>query len=262
MLKFIKRPNAGVEYGVPLTLRVPGEKLSRAFDTATVNTFRHMATELECNSGLPARTAFMSALSGEGVTYTAMAFGTTLATDTAERVCVVELNWWFPGMFSQLSSGGSTQTKRRGRERKASQPEASMSARPGLAQVLSGDATLNDALIATEQPNLSLLPAGDLPIARRPAVARSAALRELLEQLSERYSRLVLDLPAILVTSDAIALAALSDACILVVRHGITPSASVKRALDDIRNERMLGVVLNQVALKTPRWITSLIPQE
>jgi len=36
----------------------------------------------------------------------------------------------------------------------------------------------------------------------------------------------------------------------------------VKRALDDIKHLNILGVMLNQTTLKTPRWMLNLIPQE
>lgn len=266
MLKFFQRAKASPAYGTPLLLRATTGSLSQTFDASIVNSFRHMATNLDFNGGLPGCIAFIAALSGEGVTYTSLAFGTTLATDTTARVCVVELNWWSPGMLAQLSQQGALQAKDRGgRRRKQAQPSSGRTdipAGPGLAQVLGGTATLDEAIITTEQPNLHLLPAGELPIASRPLMARSKALRELIGQLQQRYDHLILDIPAILTTSDAIALTALSDACVLVVRQGVTPTPSVKRALDDVRNEKVLGVVLNQVQLKTPQFIHTLIPQE
>jgi len=47
-----------------------------------------------------------------------------------------------------------------------------------------------------------------------------------------------------------------------VVRHGVTSTSSVQLALDTVKHLPMLGVILNQVSIKTPRWIRALIPQE
>jgi Mrp family chromosome partitioning ATPase len=48
----------------------------------------------------------------------------------------------------------------------------------------------------------------------------------------------------------------------MVVRHGVTATPSVQRALDDVRHLKQLGIILNQVSIKTPRWLRTLIPQE
>jgi Mrp family chromosome partitioning ATPase len=111
-------------------------------------------------------------------------------------------------------------------------------------------------------PNLALLPAGDLSPAQRPAMARSDTLRTCIARLSRRFDHILLDIPAILATSDAIALASLGAACCVVVRQGITPVSNVRRALDDIKHLSILGVLLNQNRTVLPRWVNALIPQE
>jgi Mrp family chromosome partitioning ATPase len=57
-------------------------------------------------------------------------------------------------------------------------------------------------------------------------------------------------------------LAALGEACCLVLRQGVTPLQDIRRALDDVEHLRVLGVVLNQVRVATPRWLLRLVPQE
>jgi Mrp family chromosome partitioning ATPase len=71
----------------------------------------------------------------------------------------------------------------------------------------------------------------------------------------------ILDIPALLANSDAIALASLADAGFLVVRQGITPIALIKQALDEIKHLSMLGIVMNQTYFHTPRWLYNLIPR-
>jgi Mrp family chromosome partitioning ATPase len=93
-------------------------------------------------------------------------------------------------------------------------------------------------------------------------MARGEQLRSFLAELGEQYEYLFLDIPAIAVTSDAIALASQSEATCMVVRQGVTQTNTVKEALDAIKHLTVLGVVLNRVQIKTPRWILNLLPQE
>ncbi|MCX7790919.1 MAG: chromosome partitioning protein [Chloroflexaceae bacterium] len=237
----------------PLTLRSASGDPLIVFRPEAGDSLRHMVAGLVCNAGLPARLRVVAALREEGVTYTTLAPGTVLASDTAHTVCIVELNWWHPGMLRLLAQGS-------GGTNRALPP--SLADRPGLAEVVRGSASLEQALMATALPNLVLVPAGHVAVEQRPVIARSDALKETIESLARRYDHLILDVPAVLATSDAIALASLGAACVIVTHHGLTPTTTVQLALDDIRHLNILGVVLNQATFATPRWILDLVPQE
>lgn len=249
----------------PNTLNAPLSIISAAgdelyvFPAEIVASVRHLVTSLACDGGVPARLSVVSALREEGVTHTALALATVLANDTAERVCAVELNWWTPGMLELLSHDDASRRKSNSSERTL---PAALANRPRLAEVITGKATLDSALINTSLPNLSLLPAGDLPLEQRPTAARGTTLRGVIDELSTRFDHLILDIPAVLATSDAIALASLGDASALVVRHGLTPTQSVQLALDDIKHLKMLGVILTKAKYHTPRFILDWVPQE
>lgn len=189
---------------------------------------------LEDKNGVPARLGVTAALSGEGVSFVARSLAAVLAHDGEQSVCVVDLNWW---------SGGAERTG------------------GGVADVVRGDAHLDDVLIATDNPRLMLLPAGSVAVDDRAGLARSTALQSVLEDLSIRFHHLVLDLPALLVASEALTLAGYTDACALVVRQGVTPAHAVKSALDHLANIRMLGVVLNMTSSRLPRFITRRLPR-
>lgn len=246
-----------------LVLGAPDHAPQRAFPSDVVNNFRHMLTRLTYSEAMQTRAisriSFVSALRQEGVTYTALALATTLAHDIDASVCLVDLNWWSPGLPAALALPPQPRRWWRKRTQEAA-PELPNS--PGLAGVLDGSASLDDALLTTAMPNLFLLPAGALPLAQRPIVARSERLRACIETLSQRFRYVLLDVPAVLTTSDAIALASLGEACCMVVRQGVTPVNSVRTALDDLKHLPMLGVVLNQTTVATPRWIRALVPQE
>jgi Mrp family chromosome partitioning ATPase len=270
MLAFRKQPKTPFGADSALTLRTAEGAPLYTFPGEVINSMRHMETALLYKGVLPARIAMVAALREEGVTYSTLALATTLAYDLAVRVCVVELNWWSPGMNTQPepedpSSDGSPKS-RRAKKQKASvesqEAAAPTSGTHGLAAVLTGALKLDDALVQTALPNLALLPAGDLSPAQRPAMARGDALKACIEQLGHRFDHLLLDIPAILATSDAMALASLGAACCVIVRQGVTPVSNVRRALDDIKHLPMLGVVLNQSRTTLPRWVRALIPQE
>ena len=212
-------------------LTIPGE---------VVHSYRHMLNKLnrEGNS-LPKRLSLVSALREEGVTYNALALATTMANDTTHSICVVELNWWWPGL-AQLAGGVESR---------------------GLTAVLTENTPLDDVLIPTGMDNLTLLPAGELPVEQRPVIACSNELANLIEQLSQQFDYLFLDIPAVLATSDAITLATLGTGCCVVVRQGVTPIGDVKLALDDIDHIPMLGVIMNKVVIKTPKLFLKIIPQ-
>jgi Mrp family chromosome partitioning ATPase len=239
-----KQPKVKAEKQVveaePLSLQNADGSPLVTFSAEVVQNFRRMITRLANASQLPARLAMIATYPEEGVTYTSLALATTLAHDWRTRVCVVELNWHRPGLLKLMPGLTS----------------------PGLAAVIEGTAPLADALVSTSVEGLMVLPAGDLMFGKRTSVARSAELAKLIDQLASKFDRLVFDIPAVRLTSDAIPLAALGNAACLVVRQGVTPSADIKRALDDVGNLPMLGVVLNRVRTFTPRVILNLIPQE
>lgn len=207
------------------------------FPAEVIEAYRHMVTRLIQDGGMRGRLAVVSALRGEGVTFSSLAMATTLSHDFPQSVCYVDLNWWWPApQMTKLSRSS-----------------------PGIAGILNEAIELEDGLVKTGFSNLSLLPAGNLDPARRPVVARSTPLKETLARLSDQFDTLILDIPAILSTSDSMALASLGEGCVLVVQQGVSATTSVKRALDNVAHLSMIGVVMNRVRVATPsrlrQWI-------
>ena len=225
--------------GPYLLQRAQGDALY-AFAPITIDAIRYMTTRLMATNELPKRCAVVSALREEGVTYTALALALTLAHDTDRRVCYIDLNWWWP----------------------ATRLWAMPAAELGVSTLLKNETTLPETLIATNYNNLSLLLGGNLPAAQRPVVARSTALSALVAQVGAQFDHLILDIPAILTTSDAIPLTSLGDATCVVVRHGVSTSGLTRQALQQIDHVATLGVILNRTQAQTPSWLLKLIGQE
>jgi Mrp family chromosome partitioning ATPase len=196
---------------------------------------RRMVTRVDRVDRLPPRLVVTSALSGEGVTFVSRALAATISNDLSRKVCIVELNWWSPSSFVEPFAGG-------------------------LAAVLDESSTLEDEIIDTGWKELSVLPAGNISRLDRPIVARSAKLKETIYQLGEQFDHLVIDVPAIRLTSDSVPLASLGNGCCLVIQQGVTTIEDVKQSLDEIDHLSILGVVLNQVHTNTPKKLINLIP--
>ena len=118
-------------------------------------------------------------------------------------------------------------------------------AEPGLANVLSGTCTLQEAIIRVEQfPNLYVLPAGA-------SVANSAELldteqwKSLCAAMRERFGFVIVDGPPIAGVADYELIQASCDGVIVVVRPDHTDRTLFNRAFDLIPENKRLGVVLN-----------------
>ncbi len=228
-----------------LTLQAEDGTTLLTFPAEVTESLRRTLSRLISKKSLPARLALVASLRQEGVTYLSRALATTMANDLGASVCVVELNWWWPDetLLAPLETGLDDRRK-------------------GLADVLAEELKLEEAILHTSRPNLDILPAGRMPVANRPIMVRSTLLKEILYQLSEQYEYLILDVPSISATNDAIPLASLGDACCMVIHQGVTTIKKVRSALDEIDHLNILGVILNKVELATPAFLVNLIPQD
>jgi polysaccharide biosynthesis transport protein len=131
-----------------------------------------------------------------------------------------------------------------------------MGPRSGLSNVLTGSATLEQAITRTPVlPNLHILPAGTPP--PNPAeLLASSNMRDVLLELREQYDHIVLDTPPALSVTDAVVLSPRTDAIVLVIRSGHTTKQALRRARDILMqvNAKVSGVLLNAVDLSSPDY--------
>jgi succinoglycan biosynthesis transport protein ExoP len=118
----------------------------------------------------------------------------------------------------------------------------------GLSVAILEPGTVTDELLATDIPNLSVLPAG--PVPPNPAeLLQSERFSTLLASLRERFDRVVIDSPPVGPVTDAVVLAAQVDGTVLVIRAAKTSRESVveaRRALTNVGG-RIVGGLLNSV---------------
>jgi capsular exopolysaccharide synthesis family protein len=119
---------------------------------------------------------------------------------------------------------------------------------PGLAEVLAGGRSLEEAVVALDEQWLHVLPAGAREH-RQPERLITRSFQDTLDRASEQYDLVVIDAPPAIVSSDAFNIAAKCDASLLVVRAYSETRGLVTRLrqkLDESRAEFM-GVVVNGV---------------
>jgi Mrp family chromosome partitioning ATPase len=84
---------------------------------------------------------------------------------------------------------------------------------------------------------------------------RSSRFAAVLAATRRHHDLVIIDAPAILVSSDALLVTDQADGVLMVVRSGVTPVPVVNRALELLDCERMRGVILNGARSSVPNWV-------
>jgi len=117
----------------------------------------------------------------------------------------------------------------------------------GLSTVLEGNTSAESAITPVPGiPNLSLLPAGPVPMSPSVILA-SARMRDLLRGLDSSFDFMIIDTPPVLSVTDAVLLSKLADSTVLVIRAGVTSKAALRRVHDMLAHvdAHIMGVILN-----------------
>lgn len=114
----------------------------------------------------------------------------------------------------------------------------------GLVNVIAAGADLNAALVEIG-PGISLLPAGPAP-PNPPSVLSNPKMLKMMIELRRRFDLIVIDSPPVGHLADAVILAALSDASVLVARAGVTVRSNLVAAANALRRTPapIVGVVV------------------
>ncbi len=172
-----------------------------------------------------------SALPGEGKTTASVNLAVVTALSVGRRVLLIDCDLRRPKCHRALGL----------------RPER------GLAEVLNGAATLDGATIPVEGSKLDVLAVCALP-ANPSELLGSAAMRELVDEATSRYDRVILDTPAALGLPDAKAVCEICDGLVIVVRADATTQQDVEAVLEMLDRGRVLGMVLNGVDANQGRY--------
>jgi capsular exopolysaccharide synthesis family protein len=99
--------------------------------------------------------------------------------------------------------------------------------------------------------NLDIITGGTMP-PNPSELLGSNSMRELLARLRQRYDRIILDSPPMMLFSDALVMSKLADGVIIVVRAGGTDREVIRKASQSLKavNARIIGTVLNNVNME------------
>jgi capsular exopolysaccharide synthesis family protein len=106
---------------------------------------------------------------------------------------------------------------------------------PGLAEVLSDQCPLADAIVKTHNEHVHLLPAGQLKGSPHRLLA-NGSWESLLEQIQTTYRYVIIDTPPVLAASEALVLAKAADATLICVMRDVSRADQVRKA-----SERLLS---------------------
>ncbi|KIL40137.1 capsular biosynthesis protein [Gordoniibacillus kamchatkensis] len=126
-----------------------------------------------------------------------------------------------------------------------------LSNRYGLSSYLSHQVDLDEIIVDSTIPNLSVIVAGPIPPNPSELLA-SKRMSAMLEQLREQFDMIIIDTPPIMAVADAQIAATLCDGVLLVMDSGRVKreiAMKSKQKLEHVK-ARILGVVLNKISRK------------
>ena len=205
------------------------ERLSQAvsFSTETAESFRVLRSRIlhPDTDTPPCRTIMVTSTAPkEGKSFVAANLGIVMAQGVDHQALLVDCDLRRPvlaGLF------GLSQQK-------------------GLASFLQTGGDIADLIVQTSINKLGILPSGKPPV--NPAELLGSArmdglIRDLAEGNDDRF--VIFDTPPILAASEVIGLAQKIDGVVLVVRQGASSRTQIRKIIDLIGKEKVIGIVFN-----------------
>jgi len=163
-----------------------------------------------------------SAVASEGKTLTASNLALTFSESYHKRVLLIDADLRRPSLHSVFRL------------------DTTLGLGDGL--LSAGDSKM---LVRQVSPRLAVLPAGR-PSSDPMAGLTSDRMRKLIDEARQSFDWVILDTPPIMLLPDAHLLASMVDGAIMVVRANATPFELIKRAVEAIGRQRVIGMVLNR----------------
>ena len=229
--------------GLPLYAAIPDFKTVRRCathgklvtaerpDSTIAEAFRILRTNLRfIDLGRQVRTlGVTSAERGEGKSVVVGNLAVACAQQ-GDRIVLVDMNLRWPTIHDHFQTGRA----------------------PGVTDVLRGEVEWRAAARASGIAGLDILPAGE-PVPHPTALLETPRLNRLLESLEKAYDRVLVDLPPVLVVSDAASLFALLEGVLLLARSKVCTLEELLDARDRSRRvgANLLGVIFNGYDART-----------
>jgi Mrp family chromosome partitioning ATPase len=131
---------------------------------------------------------------------------------------------------------------------------------PGLAEVLVDNMSIADVVQTTKHPGLDLLAAGRAGMLDQLGV-QLAAFENVVNELRERYSAVVVDLPEASKLGPSLFLARQCDGVVLVAEADRTRRGDAEGAVQQLKLDGvpLMGSVLNRKRSYVPAWLERLL---
>ena len=204
----------------------PRLKISTDPNSGAFESFRRLRTPiLYPSSGPKPRTILVtSVVPHEGKGFITANLGVAIARDVEHHALMLDCDFRSPALAQLFGLSNET----------------------GLVDHLRDKVDLPLLIRKTGQPKLSLIPSGRPP-ANPSEMLTSARMSRLIDEMAERYDdRVILfDSPPNIVASETGILAKHLDGVVLVVRHGGAKKEHVKRFVDAVGPEKIVGLVYN-----------------
>jgi len=114
----------------------------------------------------------------------------------------------------------------------------------GICEWLNGERALVKSMYKLDGPGIWILPAGQATGESLDLLQSGRAI-PLMEQLTDWFDWVVIDSPPILPLADTSVWTNMADGILLVARQGITQKRQLKRGLEALGNQKVIGAVLN-----------------
>ena len=168
-----------------------------------------------------------SALEGDGKTFCAISLALSIAMEQDKTVLFVDADTSKADAGKMLGVAATS---------------------PGLIDLLQNTrASVADFILPTNVEKLRILPAGSVHTHANELLASARMQRLMLELSEEDPDRVVIfDAPPLLLTTEATVLSDFMGQIVFVVSAELTPQHAVRRAIEQIGEEKMVGMVLNR----------------
>jgi exopolysaccharide/PEP-CTERM locus tyrosine autokinase len=206
---------------------IPRSRIAEEFRTIKRPLLKNISGDSAAPIGNANLVMVTSAIQGDGKTFTSVSLAISIAMELDKTVLFVDAD------VARASAG-----------RLLGVPDDS----PGLLDVLQNkDVAVEDVLLRTNMPKLTILPTGKIREHSNELLA-SDAMQRLMSELSQRYADrvIVFDSPPLLLTTEAGVLASFMGQIVFVVAADVTPQHAVTDALQHIGEDKMVGMVLNR----------------
>jgi capsular exopolysaccharide synthesis family protein len=212
------------ERGIPTRL---DERAAKAIESPVfVEQFRRAsATLIEAQAAGNVKVLLVTSASpGDGKTLTALNLALVLGRSYGRRVLLIDGDLRRPSLHRVVG----------------------VSNRSGLADALQSRADVR-LEVTPITDTVTLLPAG--PADPDPLRSLSSArMKRVIQEAAQRFDWVIIDSAPVDVVADASVLATLTDGIVFVVRAEYSQYPAVKKAMQTLGHERILGVILNGVS--------------